>query len=227
MPRRKVILASGEVYHVFNQTLDSKKVFVTRREFKRAIIDLWYYRFKTPSLPLSQYFNLPDKMCAVYNDQLVKSGQIVEVYSYCLMNNHFHLLIKQLVDGGISKYLANFQNSYTRFFNIKTKRKGAIFLNQFKAVRIETEEQLLHVSRYIHLNPLTGYIVSDFSQLMEYEWSSLREYLGTVQNTNNICNTKPIQSFFSDRNSYIDFIRDRAAYQRELDLIKHMTFETK
>ena len=76
----------------------------------------------------------------------------MEIICYCLMPNHLHLLLRQLMDGGISKFMSNFANSYTRYFNTKSKRKGPVFEGKFKAKRIETDEQLLHLSRHIHLN---------------------------------------------------------------------------
>jgi putative transposase len=73
----------------------------------------------------------------------------VTVIAYCLMPNHFHLVLRQNEDGGISQYLADFQNSYTKYFDLKHRRSGAIFNRQFKAVLIESENQLLHLTRYI------------------------------------------------------------------------------
>lgn len=87
--------------------------------------------------------------------------QHLEIISYCLMPNHFHLLVKQVIDHGIVKCLNNFSNSYTRYFNIRHDRVGPLFQGRFKAVRIETDEQLLQVSRYIHLNPVASSLIEE------------------------------------------------------------------
>jgi len=120
------------------------------------------------------------------------------------MPNHFHFLLKQAQDDGIAKFMSNFQNSYTKFFNTRNGRDGALFPDQFKAVRIETEDQLLHVHRYIHLNPYTSYVVSEIKDLISYPWSSISEYLD--KNAQNICETKTVLSFFKDILAYKKFI---------------------
>ena len=138
------------------------------------------------------------------------------------MPNHFHFLLQQLVDGGISKLLSNFQNSYTRYFNTRHRRDGALFLDQFKAVRIETDEQLIHVNRYIHLNPYTSYVVKTLKDLEEYEWSSLSEY---NKESKDFVKLDPILKFFRNVEKYRKFVFDQADYQRTLKSIEHLTFE--
>ena len=140
------------------------------------------------------------------------------------MPNHFHLLLKQEQDGGISKFMSNFQNSYTRYYNVKNSRIGSLFLDQFKAVRIETEEQLIHVSRYIHLNPFTGFIVNKFEDLTGYLWSSLREYL-FEDIPNPISDAQLVLGYFKNTAAYKQFVFNQAQYQRELKKIQHLIFE--
>ena len=196
-----------------------------KRDKDRAKNNLWYYRYQSPPIPLSRYLNLTERQRVDYHDLLVKSKQGVEVYAYCLMDNHFHLLLKQLDEGGVSRYLANIQNSFTKFFNNKHKRKGALFLNQFKAVRIETDEQLVHVSRYIHLNPLTGYLMRDMDELFQYSYTSLPEYLSGTTGSYSISNPQEILAFFKNAEDYEKFVRDQVEYQRNLAKIKHLMFE--
>ncbi|MBI4035293.1 MAG: transposase [Candidatus Chisholmbacteria bacterium] len=139
------------------------------------------------------------------------------------MPNHFHLLIRQSLSNGISKFMAKFQNSYTRYFNIRNKRRGALFLNQFKAVRIEDEEQLLHIVRYIHLNPYSAYLVKRIEELESYSWSSLKEYLS--QQWSIVSEPGVIWSYYEGVSSFKRFIFDHADYQRQLETIKHLTLE--
>ena len=107
-----------------------------------------------------------------------KKNFLAEIVAYCFMPNHFHFLLKQKANDGISKFIANFTNSYGRYFNSKNKRNGPLFQNRFRATRIETEQQLLHVSRYIHLNPYSAYLVKNLKELEVYPYSSLPEYIG-------------------------------------------------
>ena len=109
-----------------------------------------------------------------------------------------------------------------KYFNLKHKRIGPLFQSMFKAVRIETDDQLLHVSRYIHLNPSTSYIV-DIEKLSAFHWSSFPEYLG--ERSSLFVNYEIILSLVGGKQKYKDFIFDQAEYQRELDKIKHLTLE--
>ena len=138
------------------------------------------------------------------------------------MPNHFHFLLRQREKNGISIFLSNFQNSYTRYFNTQDKRVGPLFLDQFKAVRIEDEDQLLHVHRYIHLNPITSFVVKTVEKLRTYLWSSLPEYFGLTQG---FCETKTILSQFRKRSAYETFLYDQIAYQQKLASIKHLILE--
>ena len=137
------------------------------------------------------------------------------------MPNHFHFLLRQTEDGGISKFLSNLQNSYTKFFNLSHERDGSLFLDQFKAIRIETDEQLTHVSRYIHLNPHTGYVVKTLEELEIYPWSSFSDYL---QRKSLVVDVDFILNFLG-KQSYKKFVFDQADYQRKLKEIEHLVLE--
>ena len=91
----------------------------------------------------------------------------------------------------------------------------------FKAVRIESEEQLLHVSRYIHLNPATSYLIK-VNQLVNYPWSSFKDY---QKDTNSFVNTSLVLNSFKSFKKYEEFVFDQADYQKTLDEIKHLVVE--
>jgi len=132
-------------------------------------------------------------------EKLSQSGRIVEVLAFCLMPNHFHLLVKQLKDGGISRYLSLFQNSFAKYRNTKYQREGHLFGGQFKVVRIEDDDQFLHVHRYIHLNPYTSLVVRNFDELENYSYSSLPEYLGIEEG---FCHKEEVLAHFKDLTMY-------------------------
>lgn len=184
---------------------------------------LFYYSFSNPPVKLSKFLQLSnDDRNKILLNLNKENQKLVEIICFCLMPNHFHLLLKQVADKGISRFLSKLQNSYTRYFNTKNERVGPLFLDQFKAVIIRTEEQLLHVSRYIHLNPLTSYVVKDFDSLRKYPWSSLEEYLtGNIK----ICSPEIILNYFKKKKSYEKFVQDQISYQQQLDRIKHMILE--
>lgn len=224
MPGREIPLVNNEIYHVVNRGIASQPTFIVKKNYQRALDSIFYYQNSKPPLRYAKFLNLPIKeRMEILNKLRQQQEFLIEIICYCLMPNHLHLLLKQTENNGISRFMSNFTNSYTRYFNTLQKRNGPIFQGKFKAVRIVTDEQLLHVSRYIHLNPYTGYIVKNLEELEIYPFSSFPEYIGRSQN--NLCNKVPIISHFKNISSYKQFVFDNADYQRSLANIKHLLLE--
>ena len=222
MPGRLLPLVEGQIYHVFNRGIDHRPTFADKLELKRAAAVSDHYRFVNPRLRFSKLLKLSLEERNRFQIDMRAGHKLVDILGFCLIPNHFHFLLRQVFDKGISKFLSNFQNSYTRYFNIKNERDGPLFMDQFKAVLVETEEQLIHVSRYIHLNPTTSYLVKDFDSLLNYPWSSLPEY---IQEKGFISEINTILGFFKTSGNYADFLKDQLGYQRKLDIIKHLLLE--
>jgi len=225
MPGRYPPLIDGQVYHVFNRGIAHKDTFLSLKDYGRANLTLGYYQSGRQSVKLSRYLTISEEQKQRFLSELQSNNRtdLVDVYSYCLMPNHFHLLLRQNTDNGISRFIGNFQNSYTRYFNVRHDRDGSLFLDQFKAVHISTDEELVHVSRYIHLNPYTSFLVKTIEQLDQYPWSSLPTYLNGKES---FIKTEFIKSFFAGKYSYAQFVHDQTDYQRQLDAIyKHTVFE--
>lgn len=213
----------GEIYHVFNRSIAKQPIFLSTYDYQRALDVLTFYSYFNPSIRFSHYKRMPEAQKTEFMANLRKGEKQVEIMTFCLMPNHIHFLIKEIKQKGISTFMSNFQNSYAKYFNIKTKRSGSLFQTMFKAVRIETDEQLIHVARYIHLNPVTAFILKTIEQLTTYPWSSFSTYLG--KQTSDIINTNVILSYFPSVNKFIQFTNDQVDYQRELDKIKHLALE--
>lgn len=135
------------------------------------------------------------------------------------MPNHFHFLVRQIQDKGISIFMSQLTNSYTKYFNTKYKRVGPLFQGAFKAVRVVTDEQLVHLSRYIHLNPIVSLLTKS---LMNYPWSSFFEYSGEASG---FCSTKEVLSFFPSKDAYKKFLEDQTEYGITLETIKHQIID--
>lgn len=223
MPGRNVPFFTDQIYHVFNRGIDKRPTFTDKREYNRAVNSMHYYTYLKPLRKYSYFLDLSNDEQKKYLAAITDSKKLVEILAFCLMPNHFHLLLKQLSENGISKFMNNFLNSYTRYFNTKHVRIGSLFLNQFKAVRVENDEQLIHVTRYIHLNPITSFLVKDFDKLKKYNWSSLSEYLYPQEVK--FTSTKFFLDFFSKNNTYEDFVKNQIDYQKSLRLINHLVLE--
>lgn len=106
--------------------------------------------------------------------QKLKQEMNFEIYAYCLMNNHVHLLLKECNMGDISLIMRRLLTKYVGWFNRKYSRSGVLIANRYKSCPIEFSEYLLSVVRYIHYNPIKAKMVANIN---EYKWSSYSEYI--------------------------------------------------
>ena len=219
---RQVVLARGEIYHVFNRGVERRDIFTDKREYRHVIDLIDYYRFSDVPMRFSQ-FQLLSKADRVTVFSKIRQRKLVrvEVLAYCLMPNHFHFILKQVSDTGISDFVSNVCNSHSRYFNTKHSRVGPLFQGPFKAVRVETEEQLRHLSRYVHLNPVSAFVI-DERLLDSYPWSSLSEYLTSQAR---IINPEPIMSVFKTTERYREFVHDNIDFAKSLAKIKYYAID--
>ena len=216
---RKDSLATGEVYHIFNKSIAGYVIFNNRNEYRRMLEIIQYYQ--ASRLPMS-FSNFIAYRAFKKNNKnelefILDQEKIVQIIAFCIMPTHIHLILKQLADKGVSTFLSNIQNSYTRYFNIKHKRKGPLWEGRFKNVLVEDDEQLLHLTRYVHLNPVTANLVR---KPEEWMLSSYGEYLDTTQSKKAVCR---FQDFFEIRpKDYRKFVNNRVSYQKQLAEIKHL-----
>ena len=222
MAGRQASLVSGEYYHVFNRGVAKQVTFANKPDYERAMLALEYYRFTNPPLKLSKFKGLSTEDKSKIELELRnRNDQLVDILSFVIMPNHFHFLLKQNVDGGISRYVSQFTNSYTRYFNTKNNRVGPMFQGVFKSVQVESSEQLVHLSRYIHLNPYVSSLVTK-AGLATYPWSSLPAYLGQE---NNFIDLGFVKSQFRGKFNYKDFVFNHSDYARELEIVKHLAID--
>lgn len=224
MSYRLTPLITGETYHIFNRSIARQPIFNTKVDYLRGVETLKFYCYTKPGLRFSYYKRLPTEQRTSFWNNLQQNGQKqVQLLAFCLMPNHVHFMIKEIVPNGISTFMSNFQNSYAKYFNIKTKRSGSLFQSMFKVVRIESDEQLMHVARYIHLNPLTSFVLRKIDELENYPWSSYSYYINN-QNSK-VFETKLLLNYFSSIGTFKQFTKDQVDYQRTMDQIKHLALE--
>jgi putative transposase len=211
-------MVTGDYLHVFNRGVAKLPTFLDESDYRRAFLGLDFYRYAEPPMKHSDILKLfPDTRILTLKS-LDGEPQLVEVLAVALMPNHWHLLVHQLVDGGVSTYLRRWTNSYTRYFNTVHERVGPLFQGEFKAVAIRSDELLLHVSRYIHLNHVAAGIATT-TTLSTIPWNSYASY---VTNKPSFCQTKLILELAGGRDQYRQFVEDRVGYARELHLVKHL-----
>lgn len=209
-------LVTGHIYHLYNRGVAKQEIFFEDGDYLHFLLALVYYLEETPSLKLS--------LSTKFEKPTIKSSfpkkPLVEVLVFCLMPNHFHLLVKQLIDAGISTFIRRALNSYTRYYNVKHERVGTLFQGVFKASLIEDDNQLLQVSRYIHLNPFVSGLVDS---PIRYQWSSYRSYL--KKELLPLCHPELISDLTGSTQDYKEFVEDYAEYARTLHQIKNEVIE--
>ncbi len=217
--RRKIPLVTGNTYHVCAKSIAGFKIFNAEADYLRMLSGIRFFRTRRPGQSLSWLLRNDPGRIAQLDTEAVGSRR-VQLIAYCIMSTHFHLLLRQKEDGGISAYLSHLQNSYARYFNIKHRRKGHLWEAAFKNVQVETDEQALHTARYIHLNPVTASLCAEPG---EWKFSSWLEYLGKACASDRLCEFDhfPVLS----PSKYEKFVADRIDYQRMLAQYKQLHLE--
>jgi len=181
MSSRKIPFTTGEIYHLCNRSTEGIQIFTPSfaRHFLRVLDESnMVGEGRRGSL------RHPDRVSPV-------EPPLVEVYAIVLMPNHFHLLVRQLADGGIARWMHRSCLSFSRTFNLVKNRRGTLFMGRFQAVLAEEDRQLFHLFVYIHANPLDFTMpqwrdgkISDWVKastfLKNYKWSSLGLYTGAI-----------------------------------------------
>lgn len=177
---RKITFANQEIYHIYNRGTDKRDIFYNDKNRIRFMNSLILFnevgRISNKSIKTISVIDIPQNPC-------------VEILAFCLMPNHYHLLLRQVTDGGISEYMHRLKG-YSRYFNLQNNRSGRLFEGVFKAKHINTTKYLNHISRYIHQNPLDlcneklknekNLTEQEKIFLEKYEWSSYSTYLNYV-----------------------------------------------
>lgn len=203
------------IYHVYNRGVEKRPIFREGDDYK---IFLYF---------LKRY--LTEELIEVRPRWRVDLYNNISLLSFCLMENHFHLLLKQNSKDTITTFMRCLSNSYTKYFNNKYTRIGPLFQGKFKAILVQRDEYLLHLTRYIHLNPLGDKNVtrSDLVNLEKYSYSSLPDYIGE-RNTKWI-HPEIVLEYFSSPVSKVSSIKYRSFVTNyklgDSDLIDNYTME--
>lgn len=198
---------TGEFFHIYNRGVEKRPITADDHDRKRWIETMLYYRFSDTE----NQFSLADLA------SFVGEQPQVEVVCYCLMPNHFHIVARQVVDGGISEWLRKLTVSYSRYFNTRHDRVGPLFQGPYKCRRITSTEDLLHVCRYVHLNPYVAKLIDD---LILYPWSSFPDFIRSPDDARGLTLNQ-----FTTPEEYQQFVTDFADYARSLHELQHLLID--
>jgi REP element-mobilizing transposase RayT len=188
--------ASGNTFHVYNRGNNKEKIFFDEQDHRAFLFRLGLaLGFTEEELNKEKLIAMPYSRIRI--TETIKNN--FKLHAFCLMPNHFHLMIEQVGEIPISKLISKLCTSYAKYINKKHKRVGHIFQDQFKAVLIEDNPQLMWTSAYIHMNPVKDKIVKHPS---EYLWSSYNDY--AKERNLPIINKELLLSTFGDQKSFIE-----------------------
>ncbi|MEK6953157.1 MAG: transposase [Nanoarchaeota archaeon] len=179
---------------------------------------IFYFNSVERKLDLSTYLRIHKIKNKQPNLFIYTKTPSVKIISYCIMPDHYHLLIKILLNNYLSKYINDLQNSFSRYFNIRFKRKGPLWQSRFRSIKVKTNEQLLHVSRYIHLNPTTSKLVN---KPEDWEFSSYKRFI----KDENLLKNSITEISIKNRFIYKKFCENQINYQQKLKVIKKILLE--
>ena len=196
MAIRKTPFENGQFYHVYNRGVDKRIIFTDQHDIQRFFKGLIEFNNINPvgSLYENSFRQLGGETAKL-------SEKLVNIIAYCLNPNHFHIILEQLVDGGISEFMKRI-GGYTWYFNNKHERTGSLFQGVFKAVHIDSNEYLLHVSAYVNLNDRVHQLGGETAKLVE-SLSSWKEY--TNEHIRGICEKEIVLDQFRNVGEYEEF----------------------
>lgn len=213
MPSKNVVkeYEAGGYYHIYNRGVEKRQVFMDEMDYSVFISYLSMYLSPLQDLQGSslQEKISPSKVPKNYFGE-------IKLLAYCLMPNHFHLMVKQESDRGIDHFMRSVSTKYVRYFNSKYKRIGPLFQGIYKAVRIESEYQFVYLSKYIHRNPLDLITCKDDPcRLEDYRYSSYGNYLNKYWQ--GWLDTEEVLGLFGSVNKQISFKSYRAFVEESSD----------
>lgn len=219
---KRVELVNGCFYHIYNRGVDKRNIFLEKND---------YFRFITYLTEFNGARHVPNIRRIVQGLTLNifdKGKRLVDIISFCLIPNHFHMILRQLIDNGVSKFMQKIGTGYTMYFNKKNERTGSLFESTYKPKLIETDEYLMYLSKYIHLNCMDliepGWKeegIKDWDRaikfLENYRWSSYLDYIGKY-NFPYIINKEPLQEYFKTPEEYKKYVQ--SWMKKDIDLLK-------
>ena len=197
---RKTPFISGEYYHIYNRGVDKRVTFMDEDDIQRFYDSMKEFNVLEPIGSI--YENSFAKKLGSSTSKSERDALLVGLTAYCANPNHFHLILKQEAEKGIEKFMHRIGTGYTKYFNNKYKRGGALFQGRFKSVHIDSNEYLLHVSAYVNLNDRVHQLGSPTSKLVRSR-SSWGEY--TDRRIQGICEKKIILGQFRNIAEYKGF----------------------
>lgn len=213
---RKFKFSVGEYYHVYNRGTDKRIIFMDEEDRLRFSVLLYlcnsHRNIVFRDIPIGEAYGFE------------RGDTLVDIGAYCLMVNHFHLLIREKEDNGVSIFMQKLLTSYSMYFNTKYKRSGSLYEGPFRATHVSEDRYLKYLFAYIHLNPvkiidpqwkengISNRVVAK-EYLSKYLYSSYQEYLGILRKEWKIINRTAFPEYFTDPQDFEGFVDEWLSFK--------------
>lgn len=209
--QRKILFSVGEFYHIYCRGVEKRNIFINNSDRARFLKLLYLANGDKPFV----FREIQNRVLS----EIDVGRKKVAILAYVLMPNHFHILVREITDGGISAFMEKLSTGYAMYFNKKYNRVGSLFQGRFKAEHITRDEHLKYLFAYIHLNPIKlresrwrEQGIRDKKKaeqyLRSYIFSSYLDYTGTLRPESIILLPKEGPTYFSEPYEFKDFVRD-------------------
>lgn len=222
---RKFVFSEDEYYHIYNRGSGKREIFTDHKDYERFVASL-YLSNSERSFSFRDIIERSSRgessgVKIAYGQE--RGESLVNIGAYCLMPNHFHLLIRAKKDKGVSSFMLKLGTGYSMYFNKKNERTGNLFEGEFKAVHIDDDKYLKYLLAYFHLNPVK-IIEPDWREkgikkinkvknfLHSYQYSSYLDYLGVNRVEGRILSKNTFPKYFAQKREFVDFINDWLNY---------------
>lgn len=213
---RPITFTPGEYYHLYNRGTDKRKIFLDRQDYERFVSLLFLCN---SGIPLHRSDHQGATLEKIFN--IERETTLVNIGAYCLMPNHFHLVVHEQTEGGISIFMQKLSTAYTMYFNKRHKRSGSLFEGKFHAQHIARDEHLKYLYAYVHLNPI-GIIENEWKEhqiknkkkakefLESYRYSSYPDYhhAEIERPEMMILNKLAFPAYFEKATDFDDYLKD-------------------
>lgn len=209
---RNLNFSENEYYHLYNRAVEKRKIFLDAGDHKRFTALLYTANSSTP-VHLSNYQGV--SLLEIPRSE----NTIVDIGAWCIMPNHFHLLVKEKQENGISLFMRKLLTGYSMYFNAKHQRKGTLFDRPFRAKHLDTDEYLKYQYAYIHLNPI-GIVDAGWKEkkiknklvakkfLYFYQYSSFHDYSGQRRDEGSIIEPSSFPDYFGSFANFGDMLEE-------------------
>lgn len=211
---RNIKISVDEYYHVYNRGNGKREIFHDESDYVRFQV-LLYFSNNIKGIHVADYKSQSVK--ELYD--LSREETLVDIGAYCLMPNHFHLLIKEKIEGGTSLFMQKLSTAYTMYYNKKYNNTGSLFGGRFKAKHLDSDQYLKYQYSYIHLNPVSiidsgwkNKKITDIKKakifLSSYNYSSYKDYLSEKRKEGTIINKESFPDYFSNSTKFSEMISE-------------------